>query len=161
LAITSVPLGHAFGRIGCLMHGCCHGSLFEGPCGVAYPARSMAWEGQVAEGLIPEQALRSLPVHPVQVYEALLNLGIYGLLFLAYRRPHRDGRIVALYLVTYPVARFALEFLRGDARLRPLEAGAIPILSSLSVAQWTSASLFALGCFLWTRTRPTPAAAPA
>ncbi len=161
LVVTSVPLGHAFGRIGCLMHGCCHGSLFHGFCGVSYPAQSMAWQGQVEAGLISEHAACSLPVHPVQVYEALLNLVIYVWLLLAYRRPHRDGRIVAIYLMAYPVARFALEFLRGDARLRPLAAGAIPLLSSLSIAQWTSAGLFAIGLFLWMRTRRTPVAVPA
>jgi prolipoprotein diacylglyceryltransferase len=161
LVVTSVPLGHAFGRIGCLMHGCCHGSLSQSFFGVCYPAQSMAWHDQIETGLIAERATRSLPVHPVQVYEALLNLVIYVVLLIAYRRPHRDGRIVAIYLMAYPVARFAMEFLRGDARLRPIEANAIPFLSSLSLAQWTSAGLFAIGLFFWMRTRRKPVAVPA
>jgi phosphatidylglycerol:prolipoprotein diacylglycerol transferase len=161
LVATSVPLGHAFGRVGCLMHGCCHGSLTQSPLGISYPPNSMAWVGQVDAGRITEQTLHSAPVHPVQLYEAALNLGIYALLVVAYRRPHRDGRITALYLLTYPVVRFTLEFLRGDARLRPLEPNAIPLLSAFSMAQWTSIALFAIGCFLWKRTAGKPAPATA
>jgi prolipoprotein diacylglyceryltransferase len=56
LVATSVPLAHAFGRIGCLMHGCCHGALTTSPFGVSYPPNSMAWVGQVDAGLITEQA---------------------------------------------------------------------------------------------------------
>lgn len=114
LVITSVPLAHAFGRIGCFLNGCCHGKVYDGLLGVSYPAGSPAWAVQVHIGQVSRSAGYSLPVHPVQLYEAACNLCIYFLLIWAYRRRKRDGFVTALYLLTYPVARFWTEFLRGD-----------------------------------------------
>jgi phosphatidylglycerol:prolipoprotein diacylglycerol transferase len=78
--------------------------------------------------------------HPVQLYEAIVNLILFALL-VAYRPgPRRAGARVALYLTTYPVARFFLEFLRGDSRRMGPE---------FNVAQWVSLGLFVTGCLLW------------
>jgi phosphatidylglycerol:prolipoprotein diacylglycerol transferase len=138
---ASVPIGHVFGRIGCFLFGCCHGTLSSGPLAVRFPAESLAWENHVRRGLIGPEAPFSLSVHPVQIYESVLNLALYAVLVLAFRRPHVSGRIAALYLMLYPVARFGLEFLRGDHRLQP---GA-----GLDAAQWTSVALFVAGLLLW------------
>ena len=48
--------------------------------------------------------------------------------------------MLALYLVTYPIGRFLLEFLRGDDRLRWI---------GLNVAQEVSLGLLAAGLALW------------
>jgi phosphatidylglycerol:prolipoprotein diacylglycerol transferase len=72
----------------------------------------------------------------VQLYEAAVNLLVYALLVTVYWRRPRAGLCAALYLVFYPRTRFMLEFLRGDPRMR--EWG-------LSVAQWISIALFAVG----------------
>jgi phosphatidylglycerol:prolipoprotein diacylglycerol transferase len=94
-AIGAVPLGHAIGRVGCFINGCCYGVPTAGPLGcVVAGARR----------------------HPVQLYEAMANLAIYLVLLRA--RPRRTGGRLALYLMLYPPARFLLEFWRGDARLR-------------------------------------------
>lgn len=95
-AVSALPLGHAFGRIGCFLNGCCYGSM-----------STLPWS-------VFQQGGRR---HPVQLYEALLNLAIYALLFLAYRRRKRNGEILAIYCMIYPLGRFLLEFLRGDERL--------------------------------------------
>ena len=51
---------------------------------------------------------------PVQLYEALFNFVLFGLLL--WRYPHRrfPGEIFSLYLLFYPAGRFFFEFLRGD-----------------------------------------------
>ncbi len=57
---------------------------------------------------------RSLPVHPTQIYESLLNLALYGALEWLYRRKKFDGQIFATYLVCYAVLRSFVEMFRGD-----------------------------------------------
>ena len=78
--------------------------------------------------------------HPTQLYESAFNLLVYGLLLWFYPRRKQDGQVLALYLLTYPVGRFLLEFFRGDERLRWL---------GFHVAQEISLSLFAIGVILW------------
>lgn len=144
LVATSVPLGHAFGRLGCFLNGCCHGRLSDGPFSVTFPPDSLAWWRHVNEGLLSPTAARSLPVIPVQLYESAYNLLLYVALVLLYRRQPRPGTTAGVYLLLYPVGRFLLEFLRGDARARWL---------GLSVAQVVSLGLLAAGtCLLaWSR----------
>lgn len=121
-AITALPLGHALGRIGCFLNGCCGGSLA--------PASSVFAGG--------------MPRYPVQLYEALYNLGVYAVLTLFFlaRKNRAPGAVLALYLLIYPVGRFLLEFIRGDERMRP---GGL----ALDVAQLVSLGLFAAGSLLW------------
>lgn len=116
--ISALPLAHAFGRIGCLLNGCCFGSVATLPWSVYQQGASR---------------------HPVQFYEAALNLVIYAALLFFYRRRKRDGEILALYLIIYPPGRFLLEFLRGDERL---------IWYGLTMAQIISLGLLAVGLAL-------------
>jgi phosphatidylglycerol:prolipoprotein diacylglycerol transferase len=121
-AITALPLGHALGRVGCFLNGCCQGRLVETPCLLA----------------------GSLQRYPVQLYEAAYNLLVYGVLSALYlyrhRRGRRPGMVLAAYLLMYPAGRFLLEFLRGDDRMR---------VCWFSVAQWLSLALMAVGAGLW------------
>lgn len=126
-AISGVPLGHALGRIGCLVNGCCFGS--ETKC-----ALSVAVEG--------------VNRHPTPLYEAAGNLLVYLLLLLFTRTSPPRGRVLALYLLTYPVLRFGLEFLRGDDRIT---------FAGLHLAQLVSLALFTCGAVLWYASGRPPA----
>lgn len=137
--ITSVPLGHALGRLGCFLNGCCHGVLYDGPLAVQFPYKSPIWWRQVDLQQITRFTPEALPVHPTQLYEALFNLVLYGLLLRHYLHRRRDGEVLALYLLVYPVGRFLIEWLRGDPRAH---------WAGLSVAQWLCIGLFAVGCGL-------------
>lgn len=127
--ITGVPLGHFFGRIGCFLNGCCYGSPSAPLPGIKFPPGSM-----------PFERYNGAAVHPTQIYEALLNLVIYIFLFRYYRKSPKPGKVLALYLLTYPPGRFLIEFLRGDPRLRVM---------GLSIAQLLSLGLLIIGYFLW------------
>jgi len=107
----SIALGQAFGRIGCLLNGCCFGLPTKLPWALHYPA------GHVTQGY---------GVHPVQLYEASLDLSLYLALARQYRRKRYDGQIFVLYLVAYAVLRFGVEFLRGDYERRYLGGWATP-----------------------------------
>ncbi len=111
------PLGHAFGRLGCFFGGCCFGAVTEGPLGIRFPAGSPAFLQHKADGLLAPGAVASLPVHPSQLYEALGDLALFGLLQLARARKGGlpPGRLATLYLAGYALLRFSLEFWRGDA----------------------------------------------
>jgi len=109
----SIALGYVFGRIGCLMNGCCYGRVCELPWAIQFPNQSNAWHQQLSQGLVGPND-RSLPVHPTQVYESLLNLALYAGLAWLYRRKKFDGQIFATYLVCYAVLRSFVEMFRGD-----------------------------------------------
>ena len=117
MAGFAVPLGLAFGRMGCLLAGCCFGSTCDLPWAMSFPARSAASEEQFKAHLIPSARMWSLPVHPTQVYESAASLAIAAICMLVvHPRKRYDGQVFASFLVLYAVARFALEYLRRDDR---------------------------------------------
>ncbi|MEI8242352.1 MAG: prolipoprotein diacylglyceryl transferase [bacterium] len=150
LLLAVLPLGHAFGRIGCFLHGCCHGRLSHSSLAVTFPAHSPAWFLQLEEGLLPARAGRSLPVLPTQLFEAGANLLLFVLLVLLYRRTReRRGVVTAAYFMAYPVIRFLIEPLRGDLRVQ---------VGAWSIGQFISVLLFAVGvCLLAWRLRTSQA----
>jgi phosphatidylglycerol:prolipoprotein diacylglycerol transferase len=147
IVMVVLPIGHAFGRIGCHLAGCCFGGVCPAPMGIKVPAQTLpdgnlwpnAFSDHLERGLLQPGAMVSLPVHPVQIYEAggLLLLSA-GLAWLALR-PHSRGLLFGLYLVGYGVLRFGLEFLRGD-EVRGLYFGGL-----LSTSQLLSLGLIAAG----------------
>jgi phosphatidylglycerol:prolipoprotein diacylglycerol transferase len=138
--VTSVPLAHAFGRVGCFVNGCCFGATYSGALSVSYPRDTAPWWFHLCRGMIGREDRHSLPVHPVQLYEAAFNLALYAALLAFYSRRPRDGRVSALYLLLYPAGRYLLEFLRGDERMR---------WAGLTAAQGVCVALFACGAALW------------
>ena len=114
-AVLGGTLTHAVGRIGCLTFGCCFGRPSESPLAIRYDS-PLAKAVRVA-------GLRGTPIHPVALYEAIFNLGLFLLLNGIALAGSREGVPAALYLVIYGSGRFLLEFLRydsGDDRIGPL-----------------------------------------
>lgn len=109
-----LPLGHAFGRVGCFFYGCCWGRVSSSPLAVSFPRLSPAWHAQLAEGLIDASAATSLPVLPTQLFEAAALLALSGVLMYVYSRFRRHT--AGLYLLCYAAIRFGMEYLRGDPR---------------------------------------------
>ena len=111
LAAPAIALGHAFGRLGCFMQGCCFGRCAPDnfPGAVRFPAGSMPFHRYPGP-----DGLHSLPLYPVQLYECVLNLLLSALLVFLLRRNRKPGRIAAIYLIGYAAIRFTIEFFRGD-----------------------------------------------
>jgi len=120
--VPCIPLGHAIGRIGCFLTGCCYGIACDGPLCVRFPAQA----GQIQAGA---------RVFPVQLLEALLNLMLFWFLWRRAKKPGASGSLLALYAMLYSVERFCVEWLRGD-----VERG---VYLHLSVSQWISLALMA------------------
>lgn len=102
MCAPGVALGHAFGRIGCLLNGCCFGK--PASFGITYPKNSF-----------PGQCYPGQSLHPVQLYEALGNVALAILLNYTLRKL-KPGQNMALYFCLYGIMRFCDEFLRGDHR---------------------------------------------
>ena len=123
----SIALGHALGRIGCLMNGCCYGRACDLPWAIQFPYGHETHPNRV---------------HPTQIYESLLNLGLYSFLAWRFRNKRFDGEVIALYLVCYAVLRAFVESFRGDYTTYYLGGHATP-------AQVVSLLIFAVGAMLW------------
>jgi phosphatidylglycerol:prolipoprotein diacylglycerol transferase len=143
MADTVAPalmLGTALGRLGCFLNGCCYGDLCNLPWAVYFPARTLPWAEHVHRGWIAESAARSLPIHPTQLYSALDGLVLLALLTAFYPLRRRDGEVMALLMVTYPITRFLIETLRDDEGI---------FLAGLTFSQGVSVVLLALGLAFW------------
>jgi phosphatidylglycerol---prolipoprotein diacylglyceryl transferase len=117
MAGFAVPFGLAFGRMGCLMAGCCFGGVCDLPWAVSFPPRSPASEAEFRAHLLPSAHAWSLPVHPTQIYESAASLAIAAVcLVWIHPRKRYDGQVFAAFLALYAVARFFIEFLRRDDR---------------------------------------------
>ena len=107
----SIALGCVFGRIGCLMNGCCYGRACSLPWAIHFPA------GHETQGN---------PVHPTEIYDSLLNLGFYFFLAWLFRRRKFDGQVFAVYLIGYAILRSFVEYFRGDYPMHYLGGWATP-----------------------------------
>jgi len=123
-----IPIGLGFGRMGCLLAGCCFGQPTAGRLALTFPPNSPASEAQFKLGLLDSLADPSRPVVPTQIYESLMSFAVAAAcLFWVQPRKRYDGQVFVAFLVLYALGRFLLEFLRADDR------GA---LFGLSTAQW-------------------------
>jgi len=216
LIAPSLLIGLAFGRIGCLLNGCCYGGESSEAWAVTFPAESMLYAEQIATGRMhglelvvsaggrlpvvtrvdegspaaqagltaggevvsingsaaahiqqelllafnsqaplvvktkdgktftipsPMARMRSLPVHPTQVYSAVNAALLAWLLWIFYAFRRSDGEVTALMLTVYPISRFLLEIIRID------ESAVFG--TGLSISQNISIVLFVAALGLW------------
>lgn len=151
LGAIALPLGQAFGRVGCFLNGCCWGRVSDSFCAVRYPSHSPPWTDQCLNGLLPRTASVSLPVLPTQLFEAAGCLLLFALLLLLYVRLHpadrrpdplsgtAPGAVAAGYLAGYGALRFFIETLRSDPRAHPF-GGPLTISQTISVGCWLAAA---------------------
>jgi phosphatidylglycerol:prolipoprotein diacylglycerol transferase len=128
----SIALGYVFGRVGCLLNGCCFGRECHLLWAVQYP---------VGHETHPVGSA-AVPVHPSQIYDSLLSLILYFALAWLYRRKKFDGQVFATYLLCYAVTRSVVETYRGDYTAPHLHWGLTP-------AHLISIGIFAAGAALF------------
>jgi len=137
-----LALGHAIGRTGCFLAGCCWGQPCDRPWAVTF-TNPLAYE---MFGTPLWVAL-----HPAQLYESVAVLALFVLVYRRFHRPHRPGSLIGLYLAGYAAVRFLLEFVRAHDESNPL-------LGPLVFQQWVALALLAVGAWLLFRKRPPTAA---
>ena len=96
IAPASITIAHAFGRIGCLFAGCCHGH------------ETHEWYGIYSHNA-------GTTVVPTQLYEAIFLFTLSAVLIvLLFKFKSKDT--MAIYLVSYGIWRFIIEYFRDDYR---------------------------------------------
>jgi phosphatidylglycerol:prolipoprotein diacylglycerol transferase len=150
MAGFAVPLGLAFGRMGCLLAGCCFGRETDVPWGLSFPGGSPASEAEWKAHEILSMHYPSHVRHPTQVYESAVSLAISAFcLYFVLPRKRYDGEVFVVFVAMYATARFVIEYFRDDDR------GGISVLST---SQWMGVLLIAaaLGAHLLLKRRVAP-----
>ena len=102
----AIALGQSIGRLGCFSAGCDYGVPSNSFWAVTFSSEFSHQMTGVPLGV---------PLFPWQIVDSVTLLCLFGILIWRYKHKRRDGEIFLLYIVLYAVARFSLEFLRGDA----------------------------------------------
>jgi phosphatidylglycerol:prolipoprotein diacylglycerol transferase len=115
IVAPAAAIGLAIGRIGCLLAGCCYGSVCDLPWAIHYPL---------------SHETHGLPVHPAPLYETFFMLLVAGLLLkMEQKSPLKEGTLSAWFFILASFVRFFVEGVRGD-RLTWLNFGAFDVSAS-------------------------------
>lgn len=116
LGAPAMMIGIAFGRVGCLLNGCCYGRETSSFLGVRFPKGSMVYSEQLDAHVIDYGATSAAPVLPTQVFESVAALVMFVALSKFAARKRNEGEVALLAGILYPLWRFGVEFLRNDPR---------------------------------------------
>lgn len=125
IVAPAIILGQAIGRCANLLNGDAFGAPTGGNFGIIYPETTLAYHTYGAQ-----------PLWPAEVWEGQIDFVIFALLLIFRAFPHAKGQAFSLYIMLYSLARFGLDFLRGDY--------ATPVFLSFTSAQTTSLVAFIL-----------------
>ena len=141
LAAPAIAFAHGFGRIGCFLGGCCYGIPMNPPFGM-YFKHSPFVAHDVA--YFPVQLVES-------VFLFILAAGLFVFSIKKLKNPENaDGKVLGLYIISYSVGRFILEFFRFDE--------ARGFLLSLSTSQIMALLLLPVGIYFLIRKKRKPEA---
>lgn len=150
LTAPALAAAYALGRIGCFIVNDDYGHPTDLPWGVKFPQGlppSTAQQMQETFGIaVPPGTDPStvLAVHPTQLYEAVLMLGAFAILWRLRRADRPIGWLFGAYLVLAGMERFLIEFVRAkDDRF----------FGALTIAQVVSILLVLVGAVTLTRLR--------
>lgn len=123
----TIPIGLGLGRLGNFINGELWGRPTDGPWGVVFP-----------------QAGDLVPRHASQLYEmALEGLVLMVVLWIFAMKPRQRGKVSAIFMGGYGVARFIVEFAREPDRfLGTLALG-------MSMGQWLCVPMIVGGVIMW------------
>ncbi len=130
IVAPAVILGQALGRCANLLNGDAFGAPTGGDFGILYPATTLAY-----------RTYGNQPLWPAEIWEGQLDMAIFALLLMYRTTDHAKGQAFSLYVILYSVARFFLEYFRGDYT--------DPVLGLFTSAQTTSAVAVILGVIAW------------
>ena len=123
LIAPAIALAQGFGRIGCLLAGCCYGKETHSHLAITFHTSDFAPNG--------------VPLIPTQIYSSILDFLNCIVLCVIARHARKEKTVAGRYLIFYSIGRFILEFFRGD-----LERGSVGVLST---SQFISVFIFVIG----------------
>jgi phosphatidylglycerol:prolipoprotein diacylglycerol transferase len=150
LVAPALAAAYALGRVGCFLVNDDYGRPTGMPWGMKFPRGlppSTAGNMEKLFGIpVPAGTDPSavLAVHPTQLYETAIMLGVFMVLWRLRKSDYPIGRLFGLYLVCAGVERFLIEILRAkDDRF----------LGPFTLAQLTSVVLILIGATIFARWR--------
>jgi phosphatidylglycerol:prolipoprotein diacylglycerol transferase len=123
MCAPALAIGQAIGRMGCQLAGDGDWGLVSNvPWAMAYPRAIVGWNSQTVLKLDDHYQLVSgffpgVRVHPAPVYETILYLGVFTILWSMRKTSYPPGRIMYWYLLLGGAARFIVEFWRINPRV--------------------------------------------
>jgi phosphatidylglycerol:prolipoprotein diacylglycerol transferase len=128
MSAPALAIGQAIGRLGCQLAGDGDWGLPSTlPWAMTYPKAIVGWSGDTVLKLGDHYQLvpactsyadcLNVRVHPAPVYETILYLGVFAILWSMRKTSHRGGRLFYWYLVLAGAARFMVEFVRVNPRV--------------------------------------------
>ncbi|WP_342540108.1 prolipoprotein diacylglyceryl transferase [Heyndrickxia sp. FSL K6-6286] len=100
LFVPSIALAQGFGRIGCLLAGCCYGEETHSFLGMTFHHSDIA--------------PNDVKLIPTQIMESVFSFALCILLLYLAKRTKKPGLVSCIYLILYSSGRFVIEFFRGD-----------------------------------------------
>lgn len=150
IVAPSIALGLGIGRIGCFLNGCCFGKLAPHiPWAVRFPRTidkagmidgSPAFLHHYELGLVRLADSHALPIHPTQLYSFLADAVLFFLLNAFFKYRKKNGEVLLLLGILYPIIRYSMELLRNDTPL---------FFSLFTIAQIISISVFIISTTLF------------
>src|SRR4051812_43786231 len=122
--VPGIALGHGIGRLGCFAAGCCYGRETHVPWAVTFT-------NPLANALVGTPL--NIPLHPTQLYEFGIELLLFFFLLWVWKRKQFSGQVFGTYAFLYGIARFVLEFYRGDPGRGSAFGGALTLTQVISI----------------------------
>lgn len=126
LLVPTIPLVHSIGRIGCFFAGCCYGIPVSNSLGICFTKSFIA--------------PNNVPLLPVQLIESFCNLILFLVLAHLARRGRKGMTILSVYLISYSIIRFILEYFRYDYYRG--------FIGCFSTSQLISIAVFGVGLYI-------------
>ncbi len=142
VVIPGVFFGVGFGRIGCLLNGCCYGDPCNLPWAIQFPRGSVPWLDFVKQGLLLPADNFTMPLHPTQIYSSIDGFMITTILWNLYPLRTRNGQLLGIACIMYACTRFLMEMIRNDTEQFRFWG------LLLTISQWYSIGLFVTGTSL-------------
>lgn len=93
---------HGFGKIGCLMAGCCYGLECKPEDGIVFT------------DVLSRARPLNTPLYPVQLWDASIIFAAILFMYIWRKYKQYDGQIFIIYSVVYGIGRIITEEYRGD-----------------------------------------------
>ena len=129
-----LALGHSIGRIGCFAAGCCYGKETHHWWGVTF-------NNPLANSFTGTPL--GIPLEPTQLFESAVELANFFILMWLLKHRKFDGQVIGAFMFIYGIARFFLEYLRGDPDRGSVFGGA------MTVTQLIAIGLVLAGGLIW------------
>ncbi len=133
IVLPSVAIAQGFGRIGCLLAGCCYGAETDSPIGIIF--------------INSDYAPNGVNLYPTQIFSSIACFILAAILIIHLRKAKRTGSTGSLYLILYSIGRSIIEVFRNDFR------GEIGILST---SQFISIFILIIGIALYVLSHKKP-----